>query len=171
MKRMYKSGAQKRKEAASSRQSAAKLTKLTRFFFRLHKQIGQVKTTLLRMQQDNNIRNLFYQPQLIRKILTSLSKSDSLVLHQLLIWKRQTKVLDLLALRQKQQIYFYSATFIQSSFERPSLLAKFYIKCTAMWHRQKRISRSWHKFSLKCCKTKIFDISVQASYEQWRNCP
>ena len=32
MKRIYKSGAQKRKEAASSRQSAAKLTKLTRFF-------------------------------------------------------------------------------------------------------------------------------------------
>ena len=32
MKRIYKSGAQKRKEAASSRQSAAKLTKLMRFF-------------------------------------------------------------------------------------------------------------------------------------------
>ena len=32
MKRIYKSGAQKRKEAASSRQSTAKLTKLTRFF-------------------------------------------------------------------------------------------------------------------------------------------
>ena len=32
MKRIYKSGSQKRKEAASSRQSAAKLTKLTRFF-------------------------------------------------------------------------------------------------------------------------------------------
>ena len=31
MKHIYKSGAQKRKEAASSRQSAAKLTKLTRF--------------------------------------------------------------------------------------------------------------------------------------------
>ena len=33
MKRIYKSGGQKRKEAASSRQSAAKLTKLTRFFW------------------------------------------------------------------------------------------------------------------------------------------
>ena len=32
MKRIYKSGAQNRKETASSRQSAAKLTKLTRFF-------------------------------------------------------------------------------------------------------------------------------------------
>ena len=32
MKRIYKSGAPKRKEAASSRQSAAKLTKSTRFF-------------------------------------------------------------------------------------------------------------------------------------------
>ena len=33
MKRIYKSGAQKRKEASSLRQSAAKLAKLTRFFW------------------------------------------------------------------------------------------------------------------------------------------
>ena len=36
MKRSYKSGAQKRKEAASAKKSEEKLTKLTRFFGTAH---------------------------------------------------------------------------------------------------------------------------------------
>ena len=129
MKRVCKNGAQLQKKTASSRQSAVKLTKLTRFFL-LHKQMGEVKTPLLRMQQDNNIRNLFYQPQQSRKISTSLSKSDRLVLHQLLIWKRKTKVQEVLALHQKYQIYFRNLHSIR--FRMTQLAGEIYIKCTAM---------------------------------------
>ena len=110
MKRIYKSGAQKRKEAASSRQSAAKLTKLTRFFW-LHKQIGQVKTPLLRMQPNNNIRNLFYQPQQSRKISTSLSKSVSLGSSLTANMERKTKVQEVLVLHQKHQDLFPQPSF------------------------------------------------------------